>query len=487
MVVDGNERGKLRVLVVAGAPADSLLASLSACKVAVTQSDPQQALKRLDSTLFDACFVVSEAAQLSLFVTQLHEGCPDTPVVAVGPDQPELTKQSLLAGAVDYLVWPSSVDELSRLVERVALRTHELTPTASSPAIETGLLGSSPQIAVARETLARVAPGTATVLIRGETGTGKELAARAVHAQSPRRDAPFIKVHTPAVPDALLESELFGYEKGAFTGAAARKPGRVELAEGGTLFLDEIGEISPVMQAKLLRLLQDREFERLGGTRTLRADIRVVAATHRDLEHLVDAGQFREDLFYRLNVVTVWLPPLRARREDIVPIAEHYLERFCRANHKQLSFDTGARQALESERWPGNVRQLVNFVERVVVLAVGGRVSRADVERELSEQHTFSTQVVPDAAGPMAPVPILRELESQGAPPGSALSAQAPQPAALHFSSAVRPLKEDVRRTELRAITKALHVANGNRALAARLLGVSRRTLYTKLEEHGIE
>jgi two-component system response regulator AtoC len=484
------DSGKARVLLVANGAPESLVAWLSNSELDVQTALPAQALACLESSLFDLSLVVLDStSDSSSRVRQLHEGCPDTPVIAVGPDQAELMHQALAAGAIEYLSWPSPVESVARLLRQALLRGHALTPSSPPQATDSGLLGSSPQLSAARETLARAAPGVATVLVRGETGTGKELAARAIHAQSLRKAAPFIKVHTPAVPDALLESELFGYEKGAFTGAVARKPGRVELAEGGTLFLDEIGEISPVMQAKLLRLLQDREFERLGGTRTLRADIRVVAATHRDLEHLVDSGEFREDLFYRLNVVTIWLPPLRARREDISQIAEHYLERFCRANHTQLVLDASAHQALQAERWPGNVRQLVNLIERLVVLAEQDHISGSDVRRELNEQQSFLTQAIPgDGAG----LPSLPREPSAAAPKAETPALQHAGPprapaADMHFSSAVRPLKEDLRRTELYAITKALHVAKGNRALAARLLGVSRRTLYTKLAEHDLE
>jgi two-component system response regulator AtoC len=484
------DSGKARVLLVANSAPESLVAWLSGSSLDVTTALPAQALARLESSLFDLSLVVVNATSESTsWVTQLHEGCADTPVIAVGPGEPDLMHRALAAGAIEYLSWPSPIESALQLLQQARLRSHALGGGSPSPTTSSGLLGSSPQLAAARETLARAAPGVATVLVRGETGTGKELAARAIHAQSLRGAAPFIKLHTPALPDALLESELFGYEKGAFTGAVARKPGRVELAEGGTLFLDEIGEISPVMQAKLLRLLQDREFERLGGTRTLRADIRVVAATHRDLEHLVDSGEFREDLFYRLNVVTLWLPPLRARRQDISPIAEHYLQRFCRANNKQLTLDASAHHALQAERWPGNVRQLVNLIERLVVLAEHDHVSGADVHRQLNEQQAFLTQAVP-GDGPSLPPPsdepAAAAVASDESAPGQA-EAVSPAVSNLDFSSAVRPLKEDVRRAELRAISKALHAAKGNRALAARLLGVSRRTLYTKLAEHGIE
>jgi two-component system response regulator AtoC len=327
--------------------------------------------------------------------------------------------------------------------------------------------------------------------VRGETGTGKELVARALHAESARAAQPFVRVHAAALPDTLLESELFGYEKGAFTGAHARKPGRVELAEGGTLFFDEIGELSAALQVKLLRLLQEREYERLGGTRTLRADVRFVTATHRDLENLVQQGRFREDLFYRLNVVTIWLPPLRARRDDAAEIANHYLRSFrVAAGKPRLRFHDAALGFLVNQRWPGNVRQLVNFIERLVVLAQRDTIGLDDVQRHLNEQMDFLTQAAaqPEERGLgtnriVEPARFEAVTTPTGASPAPPASTQASQ----HFSSAVRPLREDVRRAEERALLKALQYANGNRALAARMLGVSRRTLYTKLEEHGIE
>jgi two-component system response regulator AtoC len=473
-------RGKASALVIVGTPDESLEAALSECGLLVSKSSREQAEARLAETDFEVALLPVTAEGSSLAeLARLCAACTDTALVAFGPDDTQLEHAALRAGAAEYLVWPAPLPTLSHCLSGALARAQAVS-SALPPASGSGLLGSSPQLAAARATLKRVAAGTATVLVRGETGTGKELAARAIHAQSPRRAAPFLKVHTPAVPDSLLESELFGYEKGAFTGATTRKPGRIELVEGGTLFLDEIGEVSPMMQAKLLRLIQDREYERLGGTRTLRADIRVVAATHRDLEHLVETGAFREDLFYRLNVVSVWLPPLRARREDISVIAVHYLERFGSESGRHLTFDDAALRALEAERWPGNVRQLVNVVERLALLAPASRIGVDDVRRGLDEQLEFFTQAAPERPPPLPP------LSGPGLEASAPPTVRGAEPE-LHFSSAVRPLKEEVRRTELRAITKALHYAKGNRALAARLLGVSRRTLYTKLEELGIE
>jgi len=298
------------------------------------------------------------------------------------------------------------------------------------------------------------------VLVRGESGSGKELVARRIHDESPRARGPFVKVHCGALPDNLLESELFGYEKGAFTGATARKPGRVELAEGGTLFLDEIGDITAAVQVKLLRVLQDREYEALGGTRTMKADVRFVAATHRDLEQLVTKGDFRQDLFYRLNVVSLWVPPLRARPGDIEALAVHFCRTVAASNGRgSIGLDVAALDLLKKQAWPGNVRELQNFVERLVVLASGPRISAGDVERELKRP-----------TGTM----------------GFALaSGYVPVPAAKEESSVIE-LGAAVEKAERRALEKALKSANGNRAVAARLLGISVRSLYYKLEQHGI-
>jgi two-component system response regulator AtoC len=292
----------------------------------------------------------------------------------------------------------------------------------------------------------RAALGEVTVLIRGESGTGKELAARAIHQLSPRRNAPFVKIHCAALPDTLIESELFGYEKGAFTGAASRKPGRVELAEGGTLFLDEIGDISPLIQVKLLRLLQDREFERLGSTQTLRATARFVAATHQPLEELIKKRTFREDLFYRLNVLPIWIPALRDRPEDIEALALRFCRQFGEANGRgALGIEPTALAMLGHQPWPGNVRQLQNFIERLVVLSDGALLTAGDVERELGRQ----------SSAPFA-------------------------------AASAGTLEASRREAEKEALLNALDRSGNNRSMAARLLGISRRTLYHKLEEYGI-
>jgi two-component system response regulator AtoC len=395
---------------------------------------------------------------------------PDVPVLVISahatvPDAVEAMK----AGAVDFVQKPFDREEILYSLKKAlagAVHARAEPPPANEPP---ALVGSSPEMAECLALLARAAKSSATVLLRGESGTGKDLAAREIHRQSGRKSGPFVKVHCGALPDNLLESELFGYEKGAFTGASQRKPGRVELAQGGTLFLDEIGDITPAMQVKLLRVLQEREIERLGGTQTIKVDVRFIAATHRDLEAMSTKGEFREDLFYRLNVVPVWMPALRKRRGDIPVLARHLAESIAAQHRHAVTLDDGALAALSAESWPGNVRQLQNFIERLVVLADGPSVTSADVTRELGRRPL--TEASPHVAAPPAPGPPSFDDAAANRPsaPGSG------------------PTLDDHRRVaEREAILTALQQAGNNRTLAARLLGISRRTLYTKLEEHGI-
>ena len=390
---------------------------------------------------------------------------------------------ALRAGASDFVQKPVDAEELafalSKALTAVQMRAEQPPPPSSHE--RAGIIGDSPTMRQVYATLERAAQGTATVLVRGESGTGKELAARAIHDASPRATGPFVKIDCTSLPEHLLESELFGYEKGAFTGAVARKPGRAELADKGTLFLDEIGELSLPLQAKLLRLLQDRVIERLGGTRTIPVDVRVVAATHRDLESMVERQQFRLDLFYRLNVVPLWLPPLRARREDIDVLVEHFCRMLGRANGKpNVAIEKEAIKALRQQRWPGNVRQLQNFIERLVVLSSGPVITEEDVRSELSRQVRFATQ--PGTALRLQP-PVIPAPDSASADP-TRVDEKPIAPASE--AQAVMPLDIELRAAEKKALERALTVAKQNRSLAARLLGVSRSTLYAKLEEHGL-
>jgi two-component system, NtrC family, response regulator AtoC len=376
---------------------------------------------------------------------------PEVPVVLLSAHGTvALAVEAMRDGAADFLQKPFDRDEVLFVVKKVLSTTEVVRaqpPVAPAARNDDGMVGTSESLAQVKQLIAAAAQSAATVLVLGETGTGKELVAKAIHQQSARAKKPFVRVNVGALPDTLFESELFGYEKGAFTGAVSRKPGRVELAEGGTLFLDEVGELQALAQVKLLRLLQEKEFERLGGTETLKANVRVIAATHRDLPALVRSGQFREDLLYRLNVVPITLPPLRARASDVPALAVHFVAHQATLNARPgLALSTDALEVLAAQPWPGNVRQLQNFIERLVVLSVGATLlTKADVERELGR------------AGAIAPaVEIRGELST--ARTGA----------------------------ERAAVEEALRQAQGNRSLAARLLGVSRRTLYNKLEALGL-
>jgi two-component system response regulator AtoC len=461
-----------------------------------------QAIERLEQE--PAHVVVSELQLPDTTGTDLLKALerlwPGLPLVMLGTN-PSVTDAmtALRAGASDFVQKPINSEELmfalSKALTVVQMRAEHPPPPSSHE--RAGIIGDSPTMRQVYATLERAAQGTATVLVRGESGTGKELAARAIHDASPRAPGPFVKIDCTSLPEHLLESELFGYEKGAFTGATTRKMGRAELADKGTLFLDEIGELSLPLQAKLLRLLQDRQIERLGGTKTIAVDVRVVAATHRDLESMVEKQQFRLDLFYRLNVVPLWLPPLRARREDIDVLVEHFCKTLGRANGKpNIGIDKDAIKALRGQRWPGTVRQLQNFVERLVVLSSGPTIREEDVRTELSRQVRFATQPgtslriqqtafapEPGSEPAVAPPPVALAAPAKSLEESDATSVDARSPA---DTQAVLPLELEVRAAEKKALERALVVAKHNRSLAARLLGVSRSTLYAKLEEHGL-
>ena len=404
----------------------------------------QLSCRAVDAVVADLRMPDMDGMQLLQEVAARH---PDVPVIMItAHGTVPLAVEAMRAGAADFVLKPFDRQELLYTVRKVLAAAPSAEKSAPLP-VAGALLGDSEAMRELARTLDRAARGDATVLLRGESGTGKELAARALHARSARKGGPFVKVQCAALPDTLLESELFGYEKGAFTGATSRKPGRVELARGGTLFLDEIGDVTLAVQVKLLRLLQDRAYERLGGTETVDADVRFAAATHRNLEEMVKAGQFRADLFYRLDVVPIWLPPLRSRPGDVEQLARHFCEAIAvAAGRTGVALEAAAVRRLSEHPWPGNVRQLQNFVERLIVLSDGPSLSLGDVERELSRD---------SLAGPRAPAADLSlESRRQGA--------------------------------ERDALQEALARARGNRSLAARLLGISRRTLYTKLAEHGI-
>ncbi|QSQ10848.1 sigma-54-dependent transcriptional regulator [Myxococcus landrumensis] len=430
--------------------------------------DGEEALAHLERKPVDV--VVSDVRMPGMdgmrLLTEISRNWPDVPVILLtAHGTVPLAVEAMKAGAADFVLKPFDREEILFTIRKALLRAHgeESLESLRTPS---AFVGGSRRMQEVQGLLAKAAAGMATVLLRGESGTGKELAAKAVHDGSPRRAGPFVKLHCAALPDTLLESELFGYEKGAFTGAATRKPGRVELAHGGTLFLDEIGDISPTVQVKLLRVIQERELERLGGTQTLKVDVRFVAATHQPLEDLVKQGRFREDLFYRLNVVPLWLPSLRERPEDIEPLARHFLDAHAKTNAKPpFTLTDEGLAVLQAQPWPGNVRQLQNFLERLVVLADGQTLTGEDVMRELARQPGLTSPVSPASQAAIA----------TSEPGGQASS-----------SESGRTLESQRKDMERQAMVDALKRAGDNRTLAARLLGISRRTLYNKLEEHGL-
>ena len=362
----------------------------------------------------------------------------------------ETAVEAMKRGAHDYLTKPVNLDELDLLLKRLLrARDVERENTELREQLEERfgldqIIGRSPALEEVLDTVRQVAPSRATVLIEGETGTGKELVAQAIHRLSPRAQAPLITVHCAALPPSLLASELFGHERGAFTGATERRPGRFERADGGSLLLDEIGEIDATVQVKILRVLEERTFERIGGKEQLEVDVRLMAATNKNLAEQVAKGAFREDLYYRLNVVTVTLPPLRDRREDIPLLAQKFLDDFNRDNGKAIEgFTPDCMNALMAHPWPGNIRELRNVVERMVVL------SRRDAL-------TLRDLPAPMRTGAQDPAPAV---------PPSALSLEA---------------------AEKDLIVKALAAHDGNRTKAAEQLGISRRTLHRKLNAYGL-
>lgn len=318
-------------------------------------------------------------------------GIPIPLVLMTASSTIESAVEAMREGAVDYLTKPLNIEELLIVVERAldGLRLRQESAALKSQLRELGrfdhIIGASAEMRDVFQRITQIAPSRATVLLNGETGTGKELVAAAIHHRSPRAAGPFVRLHCGALAESLLESELFGHERGSFTGAAKQRLGRFEQADGGTLFLDEIGEISAATQVKLLRVLQERELERVGGNQTVRVDVRVIAATNRDLRQMVADGAFREDLFYRLNVITLRVPPLRERSSDIPLLVEHFLQRFEAEDAKVVSVSPPAMDILTKYSWPGNVREVENVVHRAVVLTEGESIEPRHLPAELTQ------------------------------------------------------------------------------------------------------
>ncbi len=395
--------------------------------------------------------------------------------------------EAIKAGAFDYIEKPFEQDSIRATIgkaigqafaNRSAPRATFYPPGEPLPSGKYGLVGTSDQMQTIFKVIEQVADTPSTVLITGESGTGKELVAKALHEESSRKGEPFIKINCAAIPKTLMESELFGYEKGAFTGATSSKPGRFELADGGTLFLDEIGEIPVEMQVKLLRAIQESEFERVGGIKTLKVNVRLITATNRDLEQEIQRGNFREDLYYRLNVVPLQVPPLRLRKGDIPLLVAHIIKKFNERLKKNISgIADDALAALEAHTWPGNIRELENVLERTILFCKGERIERADLQ--LGSGGGTEMPVVPRTTSSGAMTPIGDDDdddddgvvgEAAGSPSGS--------------------LKDIVRaetsRVERELIVKALDETGGNVTQAARLLKISRKSLQMKMKELGL-
>jgi DNA-binding NtrC family response regulator len=397
---------------------------------------------------------------------------PQKPLVVMvtGFGSVESAVECMRSGAFDYMLKPFSNDQLEVTLKKAEnfsqlLKVNEYFNRAEEDESGYELLGNSPQMEALRQLIRKVARTQATVLIAGESGTGKELVARALYRQSPRANAPFIKLNCAAVPENLIESEFFGHEKGAFTGAVNKREGRFELAHNGTILLDEISEISPQVQAKLLRVLQERELERVGGNRTIKVDVRVIATTNRRLEESVERKEFRQDLFFRLNVVPIQVPPLRDRREDVPFLAQTFMQRFSRKHGvRARGFSEDCMTALKTHYWPGNVRELQNVIERAVILCGEGGMIETEHLGLTAQPSQHQTASPPAASSTGA--------SHSGSPRNGSESPEAE-------SSSLAEL-------EKRHILATLEKTKQNRTQAAKLLGISVRTLRNKLTEYGL-
>ncbi|MFL5446460.1 MAG: sigma-54-dependent transcriptional regulator [Myxococcales bacterium] len=390
---------------------------------------------------------------------------PDVPVIVVtAHGRIDSAVEAMKAGAFDFLAKPFDHADLKGIIAKASRQSDynqrnvvpEERPEGSARRY-TEIVGKGPRMQELQQIIAKVADAPSTVLIQGESGTGKELVATALHEMSARRERPFIKINCAAIPRELVEAELFGFEKGAFTGAVQSKPGRFELADGGTLFLDEIGEIPVEMQVKLLRAIQESEFERVGGVKTTKVEVRLVAATSRDLGKEIAAGRFREDLYYRLNVVPIFLPPLRERREDIPLLVEHFREKYnarLRKNVEKIEDD--ALTCLMAYSWPGNIRELENVLERTILFAEGPHIRLQDLPPSLRKAAVESPPPVQESASSGPPGP-LKEI-----------------------------VKEQVQAIERDLIIRGLEVTGGNVTRTARLLKISRKSLQMKMKEFGL-
>jgi len=412
----------------------------------VEEAEPLLEEGRFDLALLD--IYIGRANGLA-FLEKLKRLQPECKcVVMTAHPSVETVARSVAGGALEYLSKPLLIDELLALVRKLTVPREAFVGAPNdvfSP--ESAIVGRSPKMLEVYRSVARVAPSMASVLITGASGSGKELVARAIHAHSPRADMPFTPINCGSFPETILESELFGHEKGAFTGAENARSGLFEATSGGTLLLDEISETSLSFQVKLLRVLQEQKVRRVGSNAFVPIDVRIVAATNKDLNALIRSGQFREDLYYRLSVVVIQLPSLEERREDIPLLVQHFLERFNQRNQREVRISEDAVRLLASMSWPGNVRELENLIERLAIFATTDEVSGSEVERERGRR----------------PEPI--------SPAGNSLGS----------------LPDKVQEMERQEILRVLRESGGNKSLAARKLGIERKTLYEKARRLGID
>ena len=422
-----------------------------------TASNGMEALKILKVDQMD--IVVTDLKMPKLdgmgLLGEIIRDYPSIPVIIITAHGTIATAvDALKKGAFDYITKPFEQDELKQVIQK-AVKTRRLDEDEAllnpDDIDRYGIIGSSDRITEIFETIKRVAPTTTTILITGETGTGKELIARAIHRNSPRKNNPFIKINCAAIPESLMESELFGYEKGAFTGAATKKQGRFELAHKGTLFLDEVGELPKDMQVKLLQVIQEQEFERVGGLQTIKVDVRLITATNRNLFEDVKDGRFREDLYYRLNVIPAHLPPLRERKEDIPVLIDFFIEKFNKKLDRSVKYiDEKVTNLLIQYSWPGNIRELENLVERMILMARGDTIVFADLPSELK------TAIESDSTG---------------------LSGIRQKP----FKDIMKNHMEDI---EKQMIISVLEECGNNVTRAAKQLGLSRKGLQLKMMKY---
>ena len=421
--------------------------------------DGTQAVENVKERPFDLILMDVRMAQMSGIeaLKEIKKYNPSIPIlIMTAYSSVDSAVEALKAGAYDYLTKPLDFEvlklSLERALEHTGLKEENkyLKDKLSADYELKNIIGKSRPMKELIDMLAMIAPSEATVLITGESGTGKELIAKSIHHNSNRRDHPLVIVNCAALTETLLESELFGHEKGAFTGADKRREGRFMNANKGTIFLDEVGETSPTMQAKLLRVIQEREIQRVGGEETLKVDVRILAATNRNLQVDIKEGKFREDLYYRLNVVTLNVPPIRDRQDDIPLLAQYFVEKYAKKNHKLVkAFSPLAMDMLLKYKWPGNVRELENMIERAVILLPGERITEKELPSNITEPYSENRDWV-------EPPKVL---------------------------AANRPLEE----VEKEAILATLEVAGGNKSETARRLKINRKTLHKKLKDYGVD